>query len=95
MNHGALMHHQEDDVAVIIQDVAAGTTIRTVTLDGQEAGTVEVVENIPLGHKIAVRDLAVGKEVIEYGRAIGLASQTIGEGAHVHTHNLKSIRWGK
>jgi (2R)-sulfolactate sulfo-lyase subunit alpha len=95
MNHGALMHHQQDAVAVVIQDVAAGTKIKTVTLDGQEAGTVEAVENIPLGHKIAVRDLAVGKEVIEYGRAIGKASQTISKGAHVHTHNLKSIRWGQ
>lgn len=89
------MHHQQDAVAVVIQDVAAGTKIKTVTLDGQEAGTVEAVENIPLGHKIAVRDLAVGKEVIEYGRAIGKASQTISKGAHVHTHNLKSIRWGQ
>lgn len=95
MNHGALMHHQQDAVAVVIQDVAAGTKIKTVTLDGQEAGIVEAVENIPLGHKIAVRDLAKGKEVIEYGRAIGKASQTISRGAHVHTHNLKSIRWGQ
>ena len=95
MNHGALIHQMEDDVAVVIQDVAGGTTVRTVTLDGQEACTVEAVENIPLGHKIAVRDLAVGKEVIEYGRAIGKASQKIVGGAHVHTHNLKSIRWGK
>jgi (2R)-sulfolactate sulfo-lyase subunit alpha len=95
MKHGALMHHPEDDVAVVVQDFTAGAQIKTVTLDGKEIGAIRAVEDIPLGHKIAVRDLAKGKEIIEYGRAIGRASQTISEGAHIHTQNLKSIRWGK
>lgn len=95
MKHGALKHEAADDVAVVIQDVVPGTNIDTVTLDGKEAGFVEAVENIPLGHKIAVKDMHRGKDVIEYGRAIGRASQEIAKGAHVHTHNLESIRWKK
>ena len=95
MNHGALKHDPEDDVAVVIQDAAAGTQIKIVTLESEEVGSVEAVEDIPLGHKIAAKDLAEGKEVIEYGRPIGKATQNISGGAHVHTHNLKSIRWGK
>jgi (2R)-sulfolactate sulfo-lyase subunit alpha len=94
MAHGALMHEEVDDVAVVIADVAAGDEVKTVTLEGKEIGTVKAVETIPLGHKIALRDLDEGKEVIKYGRAIGRTVQSIAKGAHVHTHNVKSIRWG-
>ena len=36
---------------------------------------------------------AQGKDVIEYGRVIGVTSQAAARGAHVHTHNLKTKRW--
>ena len=94
MAHGALMHGKVDDVAVVVQDVGAGTELQAVTLEGEEVAAVKAIEDIPLGHKIALRDLAVGKEIIKYGRAIGKATQAIAKGAHVHTQNLKSIRWG-
>lgn len=93
MSHGALMHEKVDDVAVVIQDVTAGDDVKVVTLEGEEFGTVKAVQNIPLGHKIALRDMAKGKEVIKYGRAIGRATQNIAMGAHVHTQNVRSIRW--
>lgn len=91
----AIIHNPYDNVSVVIQDVAAGARVGTVTLDGREAGTVEAAEDIPFGHKIAVRDLAAGEEAIEYGRPIGRAFRPIAKGSHVHTHNLKSIRWGE
>ena len=94
MEHGALMHEAVDDVAVVIADVAAGVEVRTVTLEGKEVGRITAIENIPLGHKIALRDLAQGKEVLKYGRAVGRTTQNIAKGGHVHTHNVKSIRWG-
>lgn len=93
MKHGALMHEKEDDVAVCVTDVTAGTEIHAVTLDGKEVATVKAIQDIPLGHKIAVRDIDSGKDVIKYGRAIGRATQRIAKGAHVHTQNLKSKRW--
>ena len=93
MEHGALMHEKEDDVAVVIADVTAGTEVRTVTLEGQAMGTVKAIEDIPLGHKIALRDMAAGKEVIKYGRAIGKTRKDIAKGSHVHTQNVVSIRW--
>ena len=93
MIHGALMHAEDDDVAVVIQDVAAGDEVRAVSLDGKEVGVITAVEDIPLGHKIAIRPMSEGKEVIKYGRAIGLTRTEIGVGAHVHTQNVRSIRW--
>ena len=93
MEHGALMHEKEDDVAVVIADVAAGAEVKTVTLDGEAMDSVTAIEDIPLGHKIALRDMAAGKEVIKYGRAIGKTRKDIAQGAHVHTQNVVSIRW--
>jgi (2R)-sulfolactate sulfo-lyase subunit alpha len=93
MTHGALMHDAVDDVAVVVQDVATGDQVRAVTLEGAEVAVVTAIEPIPLGHKIALRDVTEDKEVIKYGRAIGRASQPIAQGAHVHTQNVRSIRW--
>lgn len=93
MERGALMHEEVDDVAVVIYDVTPGDEIRLVTLEGKEMGTLKAVDAVPLVHKIALRDMAAGKEVIEYGRAIGRTTKDIAKGAHVHTHNVRSIRW--
>jgi (2R)-sulfolactate sulfo-lyase subunit alpha len=93
MAHGALMHDDVDDVAVVIQDVTTGDDVAVVNLDGKEFGVVKAVQDIPLGHKIALRDMAEGKEVIKYGRAIGAATKDVAKGAHVHTQNVRSIRW--
>jgi (2R)-sulfolactate sulfo-lyase subunit alpha len=93
MKHGALMHTAEDGVAVVVQDVSRGTSVGAVTLEGERIATVEAVDDIPLGHKIALRDISQGNDVIKYGRSIGAATQSIKAGAHVHTHNIKSKRW--
>lgn len=93
MAHGALLHEADDAVAVVVNDVAKGDSVRLVTLSGEEKGSVQATEDIPLGHKIAVRDVAEGEDVIKYGRAIGAASKKISTGDHVHTQNVKSKRW--
>lgn len=91
--HNALIHDSVDDVAVVIIDIANGTTVSAVTLDGEPVATVTATQDIPLGHKIALKDIPAGKEVIKYGRAIGAATTAIAQGQHVHTHNVKSQRW--
>jgi (2R)-sulfolactate sulfo-lyase subunit alpha len=87
------MHEDVDDVAVVIQDVAGGDVVKVVTLEGKEMDAVKAVEDIPLGHKIALKDMDQGKDVIKYGRAIGRTTKKIAKGAHVHTQNVRSIRW--
>ncbi len=93
MAHNILMHEPGDDVGVAVVDLRAGTEVGAVTLEGQHVGTVKMVQDVPLGHKVAMRNIALGQDVIEYGRPIGRATQSIARGAHVHTHNLKSKRW--
>jgi (2R)-sulfolactate sulfo-lyase subunit alpha len=93
MKHNALMHEADDDVAVLVVDLKAGDTASAVTLEGQLAGTVKLIEDVPLGHKVALRDLAAGKDLIKYGRKIGKVSKDIKAGQHVHTQNVKTERW--
>ncbi len=42
------------------------------------------------GHKLALRDIAKGENIIKYGYPIGHAAEDIKKGAHVHTHNVKT-----
>lgn len=93
MKKGALVHEDVDDVAVVVDEITAGDEIRLVTLEGVEMGSVSAVTDVPLVHKIALRDMPAGKDVIEYGRAIGRSTKSIAKGEHVHTQNVRSIRW--
>lgn len=74
--------HDLDTVAVALEPIASGVTLPVHDL--------ALVEDIPRGHKFALRDIAAGERVVKYGAAIGVATQPIARGAHVHTHNLKS-----
>jgi len=93
MKHGILMHEPNDDVGVAVRDLKAGEEVSAVTLEGQPVGTVKLVNDVPLGHKVAMRDIPAGKDVIKYNRVIGVATQAAPRGSHVHTHNLKTKRW--
>jgi altronate dehydratase len=95
MKYGILIHEPNDDVGVAVIDLQAGTTIGTANLEGEELGLLEIVEDIPLGHKVALHNLLENKHVIEYGRPIGRATQTIASGTHVHVHNLQTLRWAQ
>src|ERR1700756_3607335 len=71
-----------DDVGLVVGDVSRGTRIRTAV------GVVAALDDIPVGHKVAVRAIAAGAPVHKYGEVIGIARQDIAPGAHVHSHNL-------
>jgi (2R)-sulfolactate sulfo-lyase subunit alpha len=93
MKKGILLHKADDDVGVAAMDLKAGEVIQAVTLEGEPVSEIELKTDVPLSHKVALRDMDAKKHVIEYGAPIGYASQPISAGAHVHTHNLKSLRW--
>jgi (2R)-sulfolactate sulfo-lyase subunit alpha len=93
MTYGILMHEPDDDVGVAVADLAAGSDIGAVTLEGQPVGTVKLLAAVPLGHKVAMKDFRKGSDVVEYGRTIGLATQDAPRGSHVHVHNIATKRW--
>jgi altronate dehydratase len=73
-----------DNVLVICQHVKAGD----VLTDANNSYTIN--SDIPLGHKIAQRDIAKGEKILKYNLSIGSATQNIKKGEHVHVHNMKS-----
>jgi len=93
MHQNFLVHGPDDAVGVAVRDISAGRGIRGRVMDGGGDLEVDVVSEVPLGHKIALRDIAAGERVIKYGVAIGKATQDIRTGEHVHVHNLKGERW--
>lgn len=72
--------NDQDSVAVARKPIAQGTLVTEI---GISTG-----EDIPSGHKLALRDIAEGEYVIKYGQVIGMASRAIPVGTHVHTHNV-------
>ena len=51
------------------------------------------LNEIPLGHKIAMIDFKIGDTIIKYGHDIGKVVQDIKKGEHVHVHNVKTKKW--
>lgn len=78
MSAPAIRIHPSDDVAVALVPIAPG---------GEALG-VTAREAIPAGHKMALRDIREGQNVLKYGMPIGRATRDIPRGAWVHTHNL-------
>lgn len=93
MKKGILLHAADDDVGVTTMDLKTGEVIQAMTLDGKPVADITLVDDIPLSHKVAMQEIKAEKHVIEYGRPIGEATKDIKAGAHVHTHNLKTLRW--
>ncbi|SJM64089.1 UxaA family hydrolase [Gulosibacter sp. 10] len=87
-----LGHDADDAVAVAVRDVAPGESI-VGFLDGSPTKSVVVNADIPLGHKVALKEVANGAEVTEYSLPIGTATTDIKQGDYVHTHNVRSARW--
>jgi SAF domain-containing protein len=73
---------ERDNVATALETLEPGQVIASFT----------VREQIPRGHKVSVRAIALGASVIKYGSPIGVASADIPPGVHVHTHNVLSAR---
>ncbi len=88
-----LIHDEKDDVGVAVVDIKAGEKIGGMTLDTQAKSEVDALSDVPLGHKIALRDFAVGDTVTKYGHDIGKVVAAIKKGEHVHVHNVKTKRW--
>ena len=93
MTKTALLAHEKGDVvAVAVRDIEPESS-NVGYLDESPETSVDVKEPIPLGHKVALKDLVAGTEVIEYGTAIGRTTIDVRAGEHVHVHNLKGERW--
>jgi altronate dehydratase small subunit len=91
----AVVASPKDNVATLLADVpSSGARIVLVSRDRTVLGEVESESAIPFGHKIAIRPLGAGDPVVKFGTTIGEATRDIASGSHVHTHNVRSPRFG-
>jgi (2R)-sulfolactate sulfo-lyase subunit alpha len=84
-----LAHEEADNVGVATVDIKAGETAQGLFMDTQEKIEMKALQDIPLGHKIALTDLKVEESVIKYGHDIGKVVADIKAGEH----DLKTRRW--
>lgn len=90
MKDNILVIHPRDNVAVALKKLAAGEQATGKGLAGFPA-----LEEIPASHKLALRDISAGEEIIKYGETVAVSTRDIKKGEWVHTHNLESQRWKK
>jgi altronate dehydratase large subunit len=80
-----------DNVVVAIEKMEASDTIG---ING-ERSDVTMLEDVDIGHKIALRDIKAGEQIMKYGHSIGNAIEDIPKGSWVHTHNVQdpTVDW--
>jgi altronate hydrolase len=76
--------HPEDNVVVAVQPLAAGSSIE---IDGQ---SVDIVEDVAVGHKVVLADLPEGAHVVKYGFPIGHVTEAVKRGQWLHSHNMRT-----
>lgn len=86
----AILIRSQDHVATLTGPVTAGAT---VLITGQgETREIVALNDMPAGHKLAVRPIDEFQQILKYGEVIGEATETIPEGGHVHVHNCWGIK---
>ncbi|MDO6565156.1 UxaA family hydrolase [Amphritea sp. 1_MG-2023] len=89
-----LVHDKDDSVGVaVVETIKAGMQVTGYKMDTNEEITLKALSDIPLGHKIALKDLAVGDTIIKYDQDMGKVVAAIQAGDHAHVHNIKTKRW--
>ena len=89
-----LVHDKKDNVGVVVvEGIESGAELLCVVTEDNSDFKLTAEQDVPIGHKIALTDLAEGDTAIKYGTDIGRIVAAIRKGEHVHTHNLKTKRW--
>ena len=88
-----VLHDAHDSVAVVVvEGVRAGTAMTGWIMDEDRTIGLDARQDIPIGHKVALRDLAAGDTVLKYGIDMGKVVAPIKAGEHAHVHNIKTKR---
>lgn len=89
-----VVHEEGDSVGtVVVEGVKAGDALTGWVMEQNNLISLTTLNDIPIGHKIALKELANNDTVIKYGVDIGRAVAPIKVGEYVHVHNVKTKRW--
>ena len=89
-----VLHDPRDTVAVVVvEGVKAGDHLTGWVMDDDRMLDLDARQDIPIGHKVALKDMAPGDTVWKYGIDMGKVVAPIVAGEHAHVHNIKTKRW--
>ena len=89
-----VVHDENDSVGVVVvEGVKSGQELTGWIMDQDKDITIQAQNDIPIGHKLAIKALANNDTVIKYGVDIGRTIAPIKVGEHAHVHNIKTKRW--
>jgi (2R)-sulfolactate sulfo-lyase subunit alpha len=89
-----VLHDAKDTVAVVVvEGVTAGMALNGWIMDEDKNMQLKAKQDIPIGHKVALKDMAVDDTVWKYGIDMGKVVAPIKAGEHAHVHNIKTKRW--
>lgn len=77
-----------DNVATALTALEPGMV---ALLGNTTAPEIEAVTDVPVGHKIALRNITAGEHIVKYNVVIGRATKDIRAGEWVHLQNMESI----
>lgn len=89
-----VVHEEGDSVGtIVVEGIQAGQQLTGWIMEQDKTVSLSTLSDIPIGHKIALADLAKDDTVIKYGVDIGRVVAPIKAGEHLHVHNVKTKRW--
>ncbi len=86
----AVRMNERDNVAVLLEPRRSEEMCIYMDAQGTEY-SISVREDIPVYHKVAICEISKGERIMKYGECIGIATETIARGEHVHVHNVGSF----
>ena len=89
-----IIHDKKDNVGVVvIEKITPQQDCACWIMEDDSSTSIQSVDEIQLGHKIAMIDLNEGDTILKYGHDIGKVVKSIKKGEHVHVHNVKTKKW--
>ena len=89
-----VVHEEGDGVGVVVvEGIKSGQALSGWIMEDDKDVEITAKSDIPIWHKVALRDYQPGDTVIKYGVDIGKVVQPIRKGEHLHVHNVKTKRW--
>ena len=89
MSTDIIIHDKKDNVGVVvIEKTTSKQDCKCWIMEDDSSANIQSMDEIPLGHKIAMVDLNEGDTIIKYCHEIGKVVKAIKKGEHVHVHNV-------
>ena len=86
LSDNIILVNENDNVVTSLKQKKSGDRFKV------DDRIIEIQNEIPAGHKIALHKIKKGEPIVKYGESIGIAVVDIEPGEWVHVHNVNGIR---